>query len=98
MLCIGYTKSVTGEGLRPIDRPGPLTRLRCFASQASSPTRGEAKRSDAIAPKRALRHHGNRREAHEPALRLPKAFDLRAPRARRDVVRDIHKCRSLDLS
>src|SRR6266700_7250725 len=96
MLCIGYAKSVTGDGLRPIDRLRPLTRLRCFASQATSPTRGEVKRSVAIAPKRTSRHHGNRREVHEPALRLHEAFDLGAHRARRDVMGDIQKCRVVD--
>src|SRR5580692_6669148 len=36
-----------GWGLRSLDRPEPLTRLQCFASKATSPTRGEVKTSDA---------------------------------------------------
>src|SRR3954464_11264008 len=36
-----------------------------------------------------LRRHGNRREIHEPALRLYKALDLRAHGAWRDVMGNI---------
>src|SRR6202011_6260188 len=70
------------RGLSP--RREPLTRLR-FA-KPPSPTRGEGEGAA-----RGSRRHRDRREVHEPALRLYESPDLRAHRAGPDVVGDIQE-------
>src|SRR6266852_5867514 len=70
MLCIGYAKSVPDEGLRPIGRKRPLTRLR-FA-KPPSPTRGEGKKASDAIP------HSIRRPA-AVAANAPAPAPLRAP-------------------
>src|SRR5882672_1362967 len=99
MLRIGYASSAPDEGSLSAEAdPSPVTTaLRAFVPP--SPTRGEG-RKRAISTKKAqacqLRRHGNRREIHEPALRLHETLDLRAHRARCHVMRDIEERRIVD--
>src|SRR5438445_12061708 len=76
-----------------IETPHPPTMLR-IAGDLSQKGRGEEE--SAITPQQALRRHGDRREVHEPALRLHETLDLRAHGARRDVVGDVEECRVVD--
>src|SRR5258708_9514539 len=77
------------RGLYP--RREPLTRLR-FA-KPPSPKRGEGAEPSRLT---TLRRHRNWREIHEPALGLHEALDLRAHRARHDVICDVEKHRVVD--
>src|SRR5882672_8935665 len=99
MLRIGYASSAPDEGSLSAEAdPSPVTTALC-AFVPPSPTRGEG-RKRAISTKKAQGHqsrrHGNRREVHEPALRLHKALDLRAHGARRDVMGDVEERRVID--
>src|ERR1700732_3607866 len=83
---VAWTKSAPDEGFASAERcPSPG-----FALRSHTLPQGER------AGCRPSRLHRDRREVHEPALRLHKALDLRAHGARRDVVGDIEERRVID--